>query len=181
MPIIGLSGKKQSGKSTLAVHLMDKHRFIEASWAYPLKVSIGQNLLGLSYNQLFGTEEDKETIDKFWGKSPRELLQIIGTDCFRNLVDPDFWVKVGIRYIEDLQARGIEDIVISDCRFPNEMDAIKELGGISVRVEREGYYTGDYHPSETSLDNYEHDYTVLAGTGDIEGLKLRIDQIVELK
>ena len=126
--IIGLAGKKQNGKSTVADYLTVDHKFVEVSWAGPLKQIIGMGLLGLKEHQVYGTLEDKETVDEFWGKSPRELLQIIGTDCFRNLVDPEFWVKVGIRDINLMTNSGF-DVVVSDCRFPNEIEAIKNLGG----------------------------------------------------
>ena len=63
--------------------------------------------------------------------------------------------------------------LITDTRFPNEADAIKERGGIVVRVDR-GLSTGD-HPSETALDDYEFDY-VIPNTGTIEEL---IEEVVK--
>lgn len=179
--LIGLSGKKQSGKSTIANHLFEKYNFGEISWAGPLKEKIGIDLMGLTPEQVYGTEEQKTTADLFWGKSPRELLQIIGTDCFRNLVHPDFWVKVGERKIQERLNGGV-DVSVSDCRFPNEIETIKKLGGIAVRVIRTDRENYDNHPSETALDNYNNwDYVIQAGSGDIDGLKYRIEQIVEME
>jgi hypothetical protein len=160
--LIGLSGKKQNGKTTLADYLIIEKGFAEVSWAAPLKNIIGMELLGLKYHQIYGTEAEKEATDEFWGKSPRRLLQIIGTDCFRNLVHPDFWVKIGEREIQRLLDEG-KNVVVSDCRFPNEIQAVRKLGGSSVRVVRlEHVAEVDEHPSETALDTYPFDYVIEA-------------------
>jgi hypothetical protein len=50
--------------------------------------------------------------------------------------------------------------VITDTRFPNEAKAIKDAGGMVVRVERSGVKATNAHPSETSLDNWEFDYVI---------------------
>lgn len=175
--ILGLSGKKRSGKSTVASFLCSEFGFKEISWAYPLKEIIGNKLLGLTHDQMYGEEEIKEAVDPFWGKSPRDLLQIIGTDCFRKQVHPEFWVKLGIREIEK-QLKSYRNIVVSDCRFPNEMRAIEKLGGHPVRITREGQINNDSHPSEIALDTYSFPYEIVAKSGDIEGLELRSKQLV---
>ena len=176
--IIGLSGKKQSGKSTVT-NFLTRRGFMEVSWAAPLKKKIGMELLGLTHEQVYGTEEDKEAVDDFWGRSPRELLQIIGTECFRNLVHPDFWVKLGVKEIR-AQTFLKRNVVVSDCRFPNEIEAVKKLGGSSVRIIREGQSSTDRHPSETALDRYDFDYIITAKSGDLDGLKMRMDQILQI-
>jgi len=178
--IIGLCGKKQSGKSTLAAYLVKTHDFAELSWASPLKDLIGIKLLGLTKDQVYGSEVQKETIDPFWGKSPRQLLQIIGTDCFREKVDPDFWVKIGRRTIEDFSFNKGYNVVVSDCRFPNELDTIKSLqDGYVVQVTRSDRPSLDMHASETALDNYTgYDLTIDAKSGEIDKLKYQIDAFI---
>lgn len=173
--LVGLSGKKQSGKSTLAKYLEEKHAFFEYGWADPLKQIIGMDLMGLTVDQVYGSNKDKETIDAFWGKSPRQLLQIIGTECFRKQVDPDFWVKVGVRQFTNFRDR---NIVVPDCRFPNEIEAIKNEGGIVIRVVREDWTVKDEHESETALDNYDFEHIVTAKTGEIESLQLQTELIL---
>jgi hypothetical protein len=176
--LFGLSGKKQSGKSTVAIYLKEKYNFLEVSWADPLKQIVGKKLLGLTEFQVNGPMEKKEAIDPFWGKSPRELLQIIGTDCFRDQVHPDFWVKIGMRKIQQHLEDGYS-VVVTDCRFPNELSAIKNLAGHSVRISRPDQVNKDRHPSELALDSFEHDYNISAESGDIDGLKFQIKQVLE--
>src|SRR5262245_32458617 len=137
--LISFSGKKQSGKSTLTKYLQTQYRFQELSWAEPLKEIIGRKLLGLTFEQVYGSSRDKETVDPFWGKSPRELLQLIGTECFRKQIDPDFWVKIGEKKIHQIRRDEFPQeakLVFSDTRFPNEVMAIERLMGINIRVIR---------------------------------------------
>lgn len=175
--IIGLSGKKQSGKSSSALYLQNALRFVEVSWAFPLKEIIGKELLGLNNEQMYGSEAAKEAIIPKWGKSARQLLQEVGTDCFRNIIHPNFWVIVGMGRITEQTLMG-NNVVVSDCRFLNEMDAIKKLGGISLRVERIGQVSTDTHRSEVDLDYYNFDYTIKAESGDLKSLYRQLDEIV---
>ena len=174
--IIGLCGKKQSGKSTVAKYLLEAG-FQELSWAYPLKEIVGRQLFGLNDDQLYGSEAAKEAVIPDWGYSPRQILQLVGTECFRKVIRDDFWVVFGKRRLIKL-AGSRKSVVISDCRFPNEMEAIKSVGGITVRVIREGQVSVDNHPSENSLNDYVTDSVITAASGDIEGLKKQIDEVI---
>lgn len=78
----------------------------------------------------------------------REILQIVGTNLFRNQFHQDFWVNSTLDNYDTKQKW-----IISDVRFPNEADAIISLGGVVLRVER-GVYNRDLHESETALDKY---------------------------
>ena len=118
--------------------------------------------------------------------TPRLLLQIIGTECIRDRVHPNAWVnalfadyKYEIHRSEvPTRAAGFIDQhvypnwIITDMRFPNELEAVKSRGGITIRINRP-YSTvaGDngipatfnhaqFHPSETALDDAEFDYTI---------------------
>lgn len=174
MVLVGLIGKKRSGKSTATDHLISKYGFDEVSWAYPLKEIIGRELFNLTTEQLYGGDEHREVVIPEWGMSSRQILQIVGTDMFRKYW-PDFWVKVGIQRIHKLVSRDPHRrIVISDCRFPNECDTIKELGGKIIRIVRKDLTSTDTHPSETAVDDYEEDLTIISGEG-IDKLKRLID------
>lgn len=175
--IISLSGKKQSGKSSVANYLVNKHNFVEISWAGPLKEVVGKQLLRLSHEQLYGPEKVKEAVDLRWDMSPRELLQIIGTDLFRNGLMEDFWVRIGILSIQEAIAKG-KNVVVSDTRFPNELKAIEELGGKTIRMKRIDYPTHDQHPSETSLDDSFFEFEVSAMSGQLEHVYLWVDSLV---
>ena len=86
----------------------------------------------------------------------REVLQFVGTDLFRNQLDPDIWVQSVFR-----KPWGEDDIVIiADARFSNEADIAKQ-NGILIRIERDTGLESDGHKSETALDDYEgYNYTV---------------------
>lgn len=98
--LIGLVAPKQSGKDTAADYLCQKYHFKKYNFADPLKEGIGK-MFGFSHDQLYG--KDKEIIDPFWGVSPREVLQKMGTEIFQYEVpktikelEPigrSFWVK----------------------------------------------------------------------------------------
>jgi hypothetical protein len=124
----------------------------------------------------------------------RELMQKVGTDAMRNVVHSDVWVNALLKdyKITELDlATGAKypNWIISDCRFENEANAIKEMGGVVIRVNRRslevekiqkaikesGGYLANKHPSETSLDFYKFDY-VLENSGTIEELidKVRV-------
>jgi hypothetical protein len=180
--IIGLSGKKQSGKSTLARHLVTNHNFREVSWAMPLKEIIGRQLFGFTLDQVYDDIE-KEKVVPEWGMSPRQVLQIVGTDCFRKNICDDFWIKLGIKRICEIKEFDPNiSIVVSDCRFINEIKAIVNLGGYTVRTKRLGQTYTDLHLSETELDNFQgFDATIPAFSGDIEKLKRDIDAFVQAR
>lgn len=172
MMLIGLVGKKRSGKSTTTDHLIEKYGFEEISWAYPLKEIIGKELFGLSDDQLYGGDEHREVTIPEWNMSSRQILQVVGTDMFRKYW-PDFWVKVGMKRILRLLDED-RRIVVSDCRFPNECEAIKEVGGITIRIIRKDLVSTDTHASETALDDYETDYNIVSGEG-VDVLKQAVD------
>lgn len=231
MNILGISGKKQSGKSSLANFLVgmemkslniisdfalteagmlevptiqdgeigrgifdynlpneELQRYLaENIWdhikvyslADPLKYGVCMGLLGMSYEQCFGTDEEKNTPTKIrWENVPgivdpedirkelhdslmgcqlhepgpmtaREVMQHIGTNIFRRML-PDIWIDATIQKI---RAETPELAIISDVRFPNEVEGIQKAGGKVIRLTFNPHNSD--HKSETALDNYE--------------------------
>lgn len=178
--IISLSGKKRSGKTTVANYLISKHNFKEVSWAEPLKEVIGRKLFGLTEDQLYGPASIREEVIEKWGMSPRKILQVVGTDLFRAWRD-DFWVEVAEPKIKALVTQG-EDVVISDTRFLNEVECVKRLGGHTIqvhKVKKEGKaQPEDSHASETALDEYEFDYAIQSFSGDLDTLYEKMENIL---
>ena len=148
--------------------------------------------------------------------TPRFLLQFIGTNLFRNQLHPEIWVnslmneykplygyqttnsKITIGDISipipglDIDKRIFPNWIITDLRFPNEMDAVKKKGGITIRVNRpcdicggSGYHkmscpvskSGE-HYSETAIDKSEFDY-VIENSGSIEELIEKVREILK--
>jgi hypothetical protein len=177
--IISLSGKKLSGKSSVAAYLVNKHGFVEVSWAAPLKEIIGKQLFRFSHDQLYDPIQ-KEVIDPRWGMSPRDILQKVGTDLFRNNLMDDFWVRIGVETIKEEIAKG-NHVVLSDTRFPNELKAIEDLGGKTIRLKRSDVPSTDPHYSENALDEATFEYDIAAITGELPSIFMVMDSIVSSK
>lgn len=149
--IIAFAGRKQSGKTTCSMFVQE---YLGAAKIYnfadPLKRDICMNILGLTYDQCYGDDIDKNTpTDVFWnGKNltAREVMQFVGTDLFRKMKQ-DVWASATINKIKKEQS---PIAIIADCRFPNEVDAIKDIGGLVIKLNRNPYNSD--HPSETALD-----------------------------
>ncbi len=104
--------------------------------------------------------------------TPRRILQLLGTEGGRKNVHPDIWVNASMANVDK-----DDNIIFTDTRFPNELKAIKDRGGISIRLERGGGDTGD-HPSETALDDAKFDY-IVNNDGDLEDLFSMLEFICE--
>lgn len=161
--IIAFSGRKQSGKSTAGTFiqtLLSTHSDISYqvySFADPLKQSICIDILGLTYEQCYGSDDDKNTpTDLYWeGKqlTAREAMEIIGTDIFRRLKN-NVWVDATMNKIK---RENLDLAIIVDCRFPNESDAILNNGGYVVRLDRDPFNSSSN--SESALDPHVYDWT----------------------
>lgn len=128
--------------------------------------------------------------------SVRELLQKLGTEAMRDGLHKEVWVNAlfadykrklelvksdSSKYDLKVEESGeYPNWIITDMRFPNEMEAVKEKGGITIRVNRDnGTRAIDVnpHPSETSLDHVEFDY-VIENDGTIEDLVEKVRTIL---
>ena len=85
-------------------------------------------------------------------KSPRELAQIIGTDCIRKMIGEDTWVHIMARRYIDFCETGLQRLAITDIRFENEADWIRRMGGTVVHiVRRDVAWTLNGHESEYGI------------------------------
>jgi hypothetical protein len=175
--IIGIGHIAQVGKDTVANYMVEKYGFKKLSFADPLKQACAA-IFHLNKEQLYGNL--KEVIDPFWNATPRYILQKVGTDCLRNVYDKDVWVRSTECLINQ---NPTVDFVIPDCRFLNEVSAIKRWGGRLLRVTRsvcgaKGGIAG--HASETALLGFEGwDYTV-HNDGSFEDLYRKVDNLIKL-
>ena len=94
----------------------------------------------------------------------RRLLQRLGTEAGRDILGENIWVDTAFARTD------ADKIIVTDVRFPNEAEGIKARGGTLVRIERKGVGPRNDHPSETSLIDYDFDYTV-DNSGSIEDLR----------
>ena len=157
LKIIGLTGLKRSGKSEVAHYLQDRHEFAVMPFAKILKETMTK-VYGLSEAQLYGDEKD--TVDDRYDLTPRFIMQKFATEVARE-VHPGTWVMAWERLLKLEQSYGHTRFVVDDVRFPNEVEAIRKLGGKVWRVVRPGsdWLDGDdQHVSEQPLP-----VTILAG------------------
>ena len=140
--IIGVCGFIGSGKDTVADYLTNFHGFRRESFANSLKDAVAQ-VFGWDRTMLEGrtkqAREWREQVDPWWAErlnmpnlTPRWVLQYWGTEVCRKAFHDDIWIAS----LENKLRNSTDDIVISDCRFPNEIKSIKDAGGIVVRVVR---------------------------------------------
>lgn len=178
-PLIGLIGKKRSGKDTFASTLVEERGFTRYAFADPLK----EAALGL--DPLIRFEQDETylaTPDYYFGVGPKierlsAVVERLGWEQAKEIrevrrtlqnygvairgIEEDFWTRTTME--KALAHRG--PVVITDVRFPNEVEAVHRAGGIIVRIVRPGLASDDSHVSETALDGYPADLDVLnAGT-----------------
>jgi hypothetical protein len=124
--------------------------------------------------------------------TPRLLLQLLGTECGRNIIHPNIWInalfskyKQTIPFdkifkqsdIEENSNWGFPNWIITDVRFINEVEAIKERGGIVIRVNNPNVESTDRHISETELDNYPFDYIIENGS-TLSDLRIKAQELV---
>lgn len=149
--VIGFCGLAGSGKTTAAEYLVREHGFERLAFAGPLKAMV--RALGLSAREMAGDLKE-EPCPALCGKSPRQFMQLLGTEFGRQMIGEDFWVETWRRRVE-YEAIGRKEplrIVADDVRFPNEVSAIRALGGRIINVQRAsaGSATGARHVSETT-------------------------------
>lgn len=153
--IIGLTGPAGSGKSTIAKALGFERR----SFALPLKQMM---VCLLRHTGMPPAEIErringdlKEQVIPIFGKSARSMMQTLGTEWGRDQVHPDMWVKVATA---NLPTR----VVFDDVRFENETVAIRQTGGVIVRLSGRGGIAGS-HMSEKGV-TADH---VVSNTGTV--------------
>jgi hypothetical protein len=139
--IIGVCGFIGSGKDTIADYLVNIHEFRRESFANTLKDAVAA-VFGWDRTMLEGrtkqAREWREQVDPWWSKrldraiTPRWILQYWGTEVCRRGFHDDIWIAS----LENKLRNSSDDVVISDCRFPNEIKAIRNQGGIVLRVVR---------------------------------------------
>lgn len=215
--IIGISGKKRSGKDTLGKYIQGWNKtFANKKFADKIKDMICV-LINCTREQLEDEEWRTTPLNESWWvyydgchqepyiggnmkmlddyntkirkTSPRDLMQLLGTECGRQIIHPDVWVNSTMReYVRKVRqfaefvdggpmmASLYPNWVITDVRFPNEVQAIEKAGGIVIRVERPELTYTDEHASETSLDDWEFPNKIVTNSMDV--LKTEIEKIL---
>lgn len=165
MKLIGISGKKQSGKDTIAGMI--------ANYLHPAKtVRIGfadalKNELCTMFNIIRRyLDEHKESF--------RLIMQGYGTDFRRNLTQQDYWILKLEKTLTELSS-DVQYVVVPDVRFLNEAQYIKKLGGKMILVERpDKLWIKDTHISENELTDYHEWDHVIYNSGTLTDLHKKV-------
>lgn len=167
--IIGLSGRARVGKDTAAWALAPLG-FARVAFADPMREML--RCLGLTDADMEG--EAKERPVRHLGLSYRRLAQTLGTEWGRSL-DPDLWVNVAMRRIDDLTSTG-QHVVVTDVRFDNEATLIRSLGGMVWRIERDVESVAS-HASENGVNRDLID-AVIRNDGELDEFIFNVRSIV---
>jgi hypothetical protein len=183
-----LSGYARSGKDEAAKVLVEEHGFTRIAFAdklrdflYALNPIINPTperyfVAHLAPKRLrevidlYGWDGYKETdhVDEIRG-----LLQRLGTEAGRQTLWDSIWIDAAFHGLDPAG-----NYVVTDCRFPNEAEAVRQRGGKIVRVTRSGVGPANGHPSETSLDDYKFDWE-LDNSGTLEEYHQLIEHFYE--
>jgi dephospho-CoA kinase len=173
--IIGICGKRRSGKDTVANYICSQYNFENKKIADDLK-SIIKILFGFSDVQLENNEKD--IIDPLWNITPRQSMQFIGTEIMQYKlqellpnIDRNFWIKsfINKNIINDNLPK---KIVISDLRFLHEYKNLKSYNILIIRIEKDNNNNNlniDEHISETEHIEIPADI-IIKNNGSLEDL-----------
>lgn len=194
--IIGIIGKKRSGKDTLADYLIKNYNFEKYSFAMPIKEA-AKHLFGFTDEQVYG--DLKDVVDYNWNITPRLALQVLGTEIFQydiqdripelKTVGRAHWVKRFEMWYNDkilfesedigFENDGIFHVVLPDVRFQHEVDGIRKLGGKIIKVVRPELTSNDEHASEMELDLItDIDYTII-NDSTLDALYEKLDMTIK--
>ena len=173
--IIGVTGKKQSGKDTIGNFLIRHKGFHTYKFAEAIKSAVADIFL---WDDRYINGELKEVIDPRWGISPRQAQQVVGTELFReclpetlrgfrDIIGNNIWVKRFQYWYETLPTD--TNVVITDVRFLNEAEAIREMGGVILKVHRKNTdYIEDSHVSEIEMCHIAPHFNVVNNGNTLE-------------
>lgn len=174
MKLIGLVGAARVGKDTAAEHLVEQYDFSQYAFADPIK-----EMLEPVFGDLFYGGHREEEI-KWLGKSPRQLMQTLGTEWGRDQVHPNLWVLLAEQAWQREKSRGGCGFVVSDVRFANECEWITRAGGTLIEIVRPDAPTVADHRSEREALNLLGRWRI-TNDGTLEDLYARLDEIMEVQ
>ena len=168
--LIALTGAAGSGKSTVAKHLSNQQiPFARTKFSGTLKKMLMQ-IPNVTIDMIEG-ELKEEPQELFGGKTPREVMQTLGTEWGRDSVYSKIWLDSWERSICDLTY-----VVVEDLRYLNEAELVKNRGGEIWRIKRPDYQCNG-HISETEMEGIEPDLTI-RNSGSVKELHAMIDSVL---
>lgn len=162
-PVIGIAGRARSGKDTLADMLLALYGGYRYAFADPIRKML--LAIGIDMSDPYWIDKKEEEIPAL-GRSPRYLMQTLGTEWGREMVHPRLWVYLAAQQLFN-RGRGM---IISDVRFEDEAEWIRQQGGLVIHITRSSAKTVNPHASETGVAVIPHDVVVF-NDGSLEDLQ----------
>lgn len=163
--LIALAGRAYCGKDTVAGILRREFPVCSLAFADPIRAAL-RAMMGLTDEHFFG--KLKEVPIDWLGKSPRQLMQTLGTEWGRGFVREDFWLALAERKVNEIHASGFH-AVITDCRFENEAERVRKLGGVVWHIQRGDTKVVNSHVSEMGIQFQPGD-KIIDNNGTIQDL-----------
>jgi hypothetical protein len=180
--IIGLTGKKGSGKDTVGSHLVNEYGFERAGFADLLKQAVAA-LFDVTVEQADQWKNEYVDVaveDRYFGtgvathsqQSWREMLQRFGTEMGRETFGPNFWVdQFWLKHGHE------ESLVITDVRFDNEAESIIKRDGFIFEIIRSNMDDVDTHASEAGI-NSKYITTTIRNQSSFDKLWDTVDELM---
>lgn len=171
-PLIGIAGRARSGKDTVANFIVAAIGGYRYSFADPIRAMLVP--LGVDMSDPYWQARKEEPIPAL-GVSPRRMMQTLGTEWGRQLINPDMWL---IMAHQRLLQNG-PGMVISDVRFDNEAAWIRKHGGRIIHVIRPDTKAVEAHASEDGIEIQDTDAR-LFNSGTLEELQLSARELLRV-
>jgi hypothetical protein len=175
--LIGLHGLARTGKDTAANYLAAQYAFMAYAFAAPLKTAL-QLMFNLTEEQLNGALKEVPLANI--GKSPRELMQLLGTEWGRHLVHSDLWLLLARQHLDDaleFNNEWLQGFVISDVRIENEATWIRNQGGTVLHLLRPDAAPVNPHITEAGVAIHDNDF-VIQNDADLQHLYAQLDHLM---
>ncbi|MCZ7469834.1 deoxynucleotide monophosphate kinase [Agrobacterium sp. O3.4] len=166
-PVIALTGLAGGGKSTASKYLVEKHGYQLVKFAGPLKDML--RAIGLGEGHIEGAHKETE-LAMLSGHTPRHAMQTLGTEWGRKCMGEDFWTNLWRSRVDGVLAFGGR-VVVDDCRFPNEADEVRKLGGVVWRLVGRGGIAGS-HESEAGCGEVDR---IILNNGSRDAFNERLE------
>jgi hypothetical protein len=175
--VIALVGNAGAGKSTVADYMISAYGYHRVKFAGPLKNML--RAIGLDNEEIEGSKKE-QPCDLLCGKTPRHAMVTLGTEWGRDLIGQDFWTGLWEEEVCAHLNSGLR-VVVDDCRFPNELAAVKRRGGVAWRIVRPSHEGSSLpgHRSEGALSEFYGDMRAIANSGWVEDLHAKVKQIMD--
>lgn len=171
-PLIGIAGRARSGKDTVANFIIAAIGGYRYNFADPIRAMLAP--LGVDMNDPYW-QARKEDVIPALGVSPRRMMQTLGTEWGRNLINPDLWLVMAHQRL----LRNGPGMVISDVRFENEAAWIRKHGGRIIHVIRPEAKAVEAHASEDGIEMQDTDAR-LFNSGTLEELQLSVRELLRV-